>query len=125
MTSCGRSGGGSPIQAHNGYIETYLNLGWIGIVAIGGMIIGTFGKISLELLTNFEFARLRLGFLFAILVYNFTEATFKGVHLVWTVFYLIAIDYPMARGPRSKRLSGTVEREDQETVLSGRVTESA
>lgn len=112
-----------PNQAHNGYIETYLNLGWVGIGIFAGMIIGTFGKISRALLTNFEFARLRLGFLFVILAYNFTEATFKGVHLVWTVFYLIAIDYPMVRRSRVRPLSGTVQREDQGTVLSGPVIE--
>jgi O-antigen ligase len=108
-----------PNQAHNGYIETYLNLGWVGIVLLAGMIIGTFGKISRALLTNFEFARFRLGFLFVILAYNFTEATFKGVHLVWTVFYLIAIDYPMVGRSHSNRLSGTVHREDEETILAG------
>jgi O-antigen ligase len=111
-----------PNQAHDGYIETYLNLGWVGVVLLAGMIIGTFLKISRALLTNFEFARLRLGFLFVILAYNFTEAAFKGVHLVWTVFYLIAIDYPVAGAFRSRRLSGTVHRtEDGETVLAGRV----
>jgi hypothetical protein len=35
-----------------------------------------------------------LGVLFAVIVYNYTEATFKNIHLVWTFFYLIAIDYP-------------------------------
>jgi exopolysaccharide production protein ExoQ len=109
-----------PNQAHNGYIETYLNLGYVGVVLLAGMIIGTFGKIRRALLTNFEFARLRMGFLFVILAYNFTEATFKGVHLVWTVFYLIAIDYPIVGWLRSKRLSGTVHRKDEKTVLAGR-----
>jgi exopolysaccharide production protein ExoQ len=111
-----------PNQAHNGYIETYLNLGYVGVALLAGMIIGTFGKISRALLTNFEFARLRMGFLFVILPYNFTEATFKGVHLVWTVFYLIAIDYPMVARGRSKRLHGTVHREEEKTAPAGQVT---
>jgi hypothetical protein len=34
-----------------------------------------------------------LGVLFAIIVYNYTEAAFKNIHLVWTLFHLIAIDY--------------------------------
>jgi hypothetical protein len=74
-------------------------------------------------LTNFEFARLRLGFLFVILPYNFTEATFKGVHPVLMVFYLIAIDYPMVGASRSRRLARPVQREDEKAVLAGRVTE--
>jgi O-antigen ligase len=100
-----------PIQAHNGYIETYLNLGFVGIALFAGMILSTFQKISRALLTNFQFARFRMGFLFVILLYNFTEATFKGVSIVWTVFYLIAIDYPrmnrtgarVAKNGRTKR----------------------
>lgn len=83
-----------PIQAHNGYIETYLNLGFVGLVILTGVIIGTFWKMRNDVQKRFEFGSLRLAFLFTILVYNFTEATFKGVHIVWTLFYLFAIDYP-------------------------------
>ncbi len=83
-----------PNQAHNGYIETYLNLGGVGVVLLAGLIISTFRKSSQQLLTDFDFGRLRLGFLFAIILYNYTEATFKALHLVWTIFHIIAIDYP-------------------------------
>jgi exopolysaccharide production protein ExoQ len=107
-----------PIQAHNGYIEAYLNLGIAGIVLLAGQIIGTFRKISLDLLRRFELARLRLGFLFAIVVYNYTEAAFVGVSFVWTIFFLIAVDYPMVRGSRSIRLSESVRKEPGETVVS-------
>lgn len=91
-----------PLQAHNGYIEVYLNLGFVGLAIFAGLIITTFRKMGADLLRHFQFARLRLAFLLAILVYNFTEATFSGVHLVWTVFYLFAIDYPSVRSLRLK-----------------------
>jgi len=82
-----------PNQAHNGYIETYLNLGWIGVGLLIAVLWGTYRKARLELVRNLDYGRLRFAFLFAILAYNYTEATFKGVHLVWTAFYLIALDY--------------------------------
>ncbi|MGR9107677.1 MAG: O-antigen ligase family protein [Gammaproteobacteria bacterium] len=85
-----------PNQAHNGYIETYLNLGGIGVFLLAGMIYSTFRKSSRQLLTDFDFGRLRLGYLFAIILYNYTEATFKAVHLVWTIFHIIALDYPQS-----------------------------
>ena len=85
-----------PNQAHNGYIETYLNLGWLGVFILTGVLIATFRKCRLELLRNVDFGRFRLGVLLAILTYNYTEASFKGVHLVWTLFYMIAIDYPIS-----------------------------
>jgi len=89
-----------PLQAHDGYIEIYLNLGIAGLTIWGAMIISTFFKIRGDLLRRFEFGRLRLAFLFLILIYNFTEATFTNVSIVWTLFYLAAIDYPRARGSR-------------------------
>ena len=86
-----------PIQAHNGYLETYLNLGLVGLALMIGLIISTFRKGSRMLLHNFEFARFRLGFLAAFVLYNWTEAAFKALHPVWFVFYIIAMDYPKAQ----------------------------
>jgi O-antigen ligase len=81
-------------EAHNGYLETYLNLGLIGVFMMIAWIIATFRKGRLELLKNFEYGRFRLGFLAAAVVYNWTESGFKGLHSVWFIFYLISLDYP-------------------------------
>jgi len=83
-----------PNQAHNGYLETYLNLGWVGVFMLAGVCISAFIKAKRALLTDLEFGRFRLGLLLAILVYNYTEATFKAVHLVWFAFYIVALEYP-------------------------------
>jgi hypothetical protein len=45
---------GKPNQAHNGYIETYLNLGLIGLVILFAPILATFRKISWDLNHRFE-----------------------------------------------------------------------
>jgi exopolysaccharide production protein ExoQ len=83
-----------PTEAHNGYLETYLNLGLVGLFLLIGLIVATFWKIRVGLLTHFQFGRFRLGFLAAVVVFNWTEASFKGLSLVWFVFYVIAMDYP-------------------------------
>jgi O-antigen ligase len=83
-----------PNQAHNGYLETYLNLGLVGVFILIGLLIATFRKTRLELLRNFEFGRFRLGFLAVVVLFNWTEATFKALHPVWFIFYIIAMDYP-------------------------------
>jgi exopolysaccharide production protein ExoQ len=80
-------------QAHNGYLEMYLNLGIVGLCIFSGVIIATFRKIRLDLLTNFEWGRLRLSLLVAILAHNWTEAGFRGLSLTFFMFFLIAIDY--------------------------------
>jgi exopolysaccharide production protein ExoQ len=94
-----------PLQAHNGYIETYLNLGWIGVGLLAGQFVGTLQKVQQELVRRFEFGRLRLGFLVAIILYNYTEAAFVSVSFVWTMFFLIAVDYPPVK---TNRLGSTI-----------------
>jgi O-antigen ligase len=86
-----------PNQAHNGYLETYLNLGVIGLLALLALLVATFCKSRRELLNQFEFGRLRMGLFVAILVYNWTESAFKGLSFVWFIFYIIAMDYPSSR----------------------------
>jgi exopolysaccharide production protein ExoQ len=85
-----------PNQAHNGYLETYLTLGLIGVFLLLGLFVATFRKTRLELFQNFEWGRYRLGFLAAVILYNWTEAAFKTISPIWFVFYLIALDYPRA-----------------------------
>jgi len=105
-----------PNQAHNGYIEVYLNLGLVGVAILLGWIVSTFHKIKKALLVNFEFGRFRLAFLFVVLAYNYTEATFKGVSLVWTIFHLISIDY----GRRSRTVGPTMAQPDPEPAYGNK-----
>jgi exopolysaccharide production protein ExoQ len=82
-----------PNQAHNGYLEIYLTLGVVGVFLLVGQFVATFWKIRRELFRNFEWGRYRLGFLLAVILYNWTEAAFKTISPIWFVFYLIAMDY--------------------------------
>jgi O-antigen ligase len=84
-------------EAHNGYLETYLTLGIIGVFLLIGLFVATFWKIRLDLFRNFEWGRYRLGFLAAVILYNWTEAAFKTLNPIWFAFYLIAMDYSRTR----------------------------
>jgi O-antigen ligase len=85
-----------PNEAHNGYLETYLNLGLVGLFILIAMIVATFWKARRELLTNFHLGRFRVAFTMVIIVYNWTEASFKALHPMYFLFYLISLDYPKA-----------------------------
>jgi exopolysaccharide production protein ExoQ len=83
-----------PNEAHNGYLEIYLNLGLIGLSLLIGLLIATFWRIRARLFRNSEWGPYQLGFFAAVVLYNWTEAAFKSLSPIWFVFYLIAIDYP-------------------------------
>ena len=84
-----------PVQAHNGYLETYLNLGLVGLTIMVAVLLAAFRKARAELFRNFNFGRFRLGLVVAVIAYNWTEAVFKNITAMWFVFYLVALDYPL------------------------------
>ncbi|MFX1590782.1 MAG: O-antigen ligase family protein, partial [Promethearchaeota archaeon] len=83
-----------PNQAHNGYIEIYLNLGLIGLFLLIGVIVSGYKKICKVLLINFDYGRFQMAFLIIATIYNITEAAFKGLGLVWFIFLTIAVECP-------------------------------
>ena len=89
--------GWRPGSAHNSYLQTYLHLGLIGLSILIGLFIATFRKIRLDLFRNFEWGRYRLAFLVAVLLRGWTEWYFTTGSGLWFVFYIIAMDYPLAQ----------------------------
>jgi exopolysaccharide production protein ExoQ len=79
-----------PTQAHNGYLEAYLNLGAVGLLILLGLILAAFRKCRQDLLINFEWGRFTMSYLIAILAHNWTEAGFKGLSVIFFGFFLIA-----------------------------------
>ena len=79
-------------QAHNGYLEIYLNLGLIGLFLLISIIVSVYKKIYNTFIIDFDYGRFRLSFLIIFLLYNVTEATFKGLSIMWFIFLLIALD---------------------------------
>ena len=101
-----------PNEAHNGYLETYLNLGIVGLLMLFGLITAIFRKIRVELFRNPDWGRFQLGFLIALIFYNLTEATFKGLSLTWFIFFMVAIKYPgVGYEPASQPSAGLAEEE--------------
>jgi len=80
-----------PNEAHNGYIEIYLNLGWLGIALLAVVIATGYRAISASYRRNMPLANLGLPLFLVGMTYNFTEAAFfKMLHPVW-IFFLLAI----------------------------------
>jgi len=81
-------------EAHNGYLETYLNLGWIGVALLVLLVVTGYRNVLAALRVNSDLGRLRLSFLVVAVVYNFTEAAFRTSGTVWSIFLLTIAAVP-------------------------------
>jgi O-antigen ligase len=80
-------------QSHNGYLETYLNNGLIGLGLLLGLIISAGIKIRKRLVLGNRFAVLQFAFFVIVVFSNWTEATFNTLNPIWFVFLLATISY--------------------------------
>jgi O-antigen ligase len=79
-------------EAHNGYIETYLNEGLIGLFLLAALLIFALRKIKRDILhEEGVYPGLRLAVLVIALFYNWTEAAFDRPGLVWFVMLVAVI----------------------------------
>jgi len=69
-------------EAHNGYLDIYLNLGSIGLALLAGFLIASYRRICKILNPSSKIASLSLAIWTVLLFYNVTEAAFKG-GLLW------------------------------------------
>jgi O-antigen ligase len=88
-------------EAHNGYLETYLNLGWAGLALLAVLFWTGYRNILRLLETDPEAGRLRLGFLVIAIVYNFTEAGIRTTDLVWIALILAIAAFPQLRAAKT------------------------
>jgi exopolysaccharide production protein ExoQ len=77
-------------EAHNGYIEVFLNLGWVGITLLSVIILASYRNIVRSFLQDPETASFRLSYLVAAVIYSVTEAGFRMLSPVWLFFLLVA-----------------------------------
>jgi exopolysaccharide production protein ExoQ len=80
-----------PNQAHNGYIETYINLGALGVLLLVVMIIAGLFKSLQPRPGDDVFGPVRFSLIVAIVVFNYTDATFKAVHILYFTFFFMSI----------------------------------
>jgi O-antigen ligase len=77
-------------EAHNGYLEVYLNLGWAGVTLLALLLVTGYRKVIAALREDPERGSLLLGLFLATLFESLTEAAFRMMYSSW-VFLLLAI----------------------------------
>jgi O-antigen ligase len=80
-------------EAHNGYVETYLNLGLVGLGLLILFLISVYRRVCRQLSTSLHFASFAMGLWTVMLFHNITESSF-GASLLWLAMLLCSIDVP-------------------------------
>jgi exopolysaccharide production protein ExoQ len=75
-------------EAHNGYLEIFISLGWIGVALLGGLIATGYRNVIAAYRRDAYAGGLRIAWFLAPLITGFTEATFRMMGLPWIVFLL-------------------------------------
>jgi exopolysaccharide production protein ExoQ len=82
-------------QAHNGYIEVYLETGIVGVFLVIAMIIQAYRNILRTIDLSFEYGYLRFIYFMIIVTQNVTETTLLSAGtMMWLLFLVVAI-YPL------------------------------
>ena len=89
-----------PQEAHNGYLEIYINLGWIGLGFLGFLLAAGYRNVVAAFRRDPAAGAFRLAFFVVALTYNFTEAAFRMNDPIWIFLLLTILAIPSARPPK-------------------------
>jgi exopolysaccharide production protein ExoQ len=112
-----------PAEAHNGYLETYANLGLVGVALLAFIIFQSLRNAMKTVRLDFEYGRIRLVLLLTIIVFNYTEASFpRGTHIFWFSFLMVALyATPFVQWPEvstTENVSETIEPEAEHATTA-------
>jgi len=103
-------------EAHNGYIEVYLNLGCVGVGLIALILVTGYRRAVKAFRRNTRIGGLFLSYIIVAAVYSFSEAGFRMLDAIWIFLLLsvagssgvlIGIFNDKARGTTGARVSKT------------------
>jgi exopolysaccharide production protein ExoQ len=80
------------VNAHNGYLDTYLSSGLIGLCLLVGGILAALPKVARHSKADMSGAVLRMSLLLIVVLYNWTESAYRSVANLWVLFFLAGVD---------------------------------
>lgn len=97
-------------SAHNGYLETYLDGGYCGLVVLAILLVVTFWRHNLQLRTRNDYSLIRFAVLLIIIIGSFSESHFGRMGPLWFLFLLTTIKVPRYRSVASRGIQQPVDR---------------
>lgn len=89
-------------EAHNGFLEVYLQLGVIGLLLIVWISLSSYANICRRLDSQESLASLGLSMWLVTLFFSVTEAAFR-MGVLWAVFLMLGVTVPMHGKKRNVR----------------------
>jgi exopolysaccharide production protein ExoQ len=82
-------------EAHNGYLDVFVELGVTGLLLLVMVVVTYFKKARKELQENFNWAAFRISYLVMFLLHNWTETTLlRSREILWSLFVLFLVVFP-------------------------------
>ncbi|MCC7343152.1 MAG: O-antigen ligase family protein [Bryobacterales bacterium] len=89
-----------PNQAHNGYLEVFVNLGWVGVGLLAVLLVSGYLKVIAACRKRETASDLMLAYFLIGIISNISEASFfRNLSPAW-LFFLIAIIVPSQKAKR-------------------------
>lgn len=107
-------------NAHDGYLDIYLDGGFIGLAILFVFLIGNGRRLIrrfVRLGRNNYFARISFAMVILTIVSNLTESSFARIGPLWFTTLLMVVEFPRSRGAKKAKLnaglntSGNVDQE--------------
>jgi len=86
-----------PNEAHNGYLEMFLNLGAAGVAIFAVVLVAGYRNILGLFRQDSAEGRFRLAYFVSAIAYNFTEAGFRTFQPIWVLFLATTMATPDLR----------------------------
>jgi exopolysaccharide production protein ExoQ len=117
-------------NAHNGYVDMYLDGGFIGLAILYLVLIVCGNRLSRYIRATRgldRYQRIRFAFLIAAIIYNLSESSFARIGPLWVTTLMMILDYPFRKTAAAavppaqmKETMLTPPRHSQAAVVAGR-----
>lgn len=106
-----------PAEAHNGYLDIWLGLGFVGVIITAMFLLSGARKAALLLPYDFDWACLCLCFLLMAAIHNISESSFDSFQrqLMATVLFLTVV---VPAGAQSRRISEMMAARESPATLN-------
>lgn len=91
-------------NAHNGYVDLYLDGGVIGLILLFVMLVAC-GRRLMQGLQRHRFQRLRFAMLIAMIIYNMSESNYARLSPLWFTTVLVCVDFPYRKSRLKMKLT--------------------